>query len=86
MKVGNRVKLIRKNNNLILGSVGTIVEIGSALSVDWDDFIQGHDCNGLARMGHGWNVNFSAVELIEEYINPKKQNVINRLKTINLRR
>lgn len=69
--IGARVEVIDSvgNHYLQRGSTGTVVghydhEI---LNVSWDEDCHGHQCGGLAKQGHGWNVLQRCVrELIEE--------------------
>ena len=68
LEVGNRV-IVSKNvtnyyNNLDLkGKTATIVEIsGRSASLDFDENIGGHDCEGKAKIYHGWRVPISSIE------------------------
>ena len=59
-KVGDRVK-VKKDivtiNRRTVGKCGTVKELltDNYCSVEFDEFVGGHDCNGLAKEGHGWN-------------------------------
>ena len=73
--IGARVEVIDDvgNHHLPRGSTGTVVGHYNAehgygiLHVEWDEDCNGHQCGGLAKEGHGWNVNQRCVcELIEE--------------------
>ena len=61
-KIGDRVKHINRygvGSQGIVGLVGTVVtQRGnhSVYGVEFDKHIEGHDCDGESRMGHGWNV------------------------------
>lgn len=59
-KVGDRV-----NHNHYSDGMGTVVEVNSRdVGVDFDHHINGHDCNGAAKNGHGWYCAFEDVTLI----------------------
>lgn len=65
-QVGDRVALVAEdhgNHKLHDGSVGTVVGYWSSsiVSVEWDEWCNGHDCNGRAAYGHGWNVRVHSV-------------------------
>ena len=46
-----------EGNDNIVGMPGTIrhVDGDDMYSVEYDDEIGGHDCNGLMRYGYGWH-------------------------------
>lgn len=56
-KVGDRVKCINDGvwGKNLLGKYGTIkVKYDDSLyAVEFDEYIYGHGCNGLAKHGHG---------------------------------
>lgn len=62
-KIGDRV-IVTKDfeedwNYFKKGEMGTIVGsyMGMSLNVDWDrEDSQFHDCHGLAKDNHGWNI------------------------------
>lgn len=69
-QIGDRVRCVVDqpdgNEDIVIGSVGTIVELGTYVGVDWDDELEkGHTCSGSARNGHGWNVEYEDIELVE---------------------
>lgn len=73
--IGARVEVIDNvgNHHLSRGSTGTVVGhydktfSHEVLNVEWDKDCDGHQCGGLAKQGHGWNVIQRCVrELIEE--------------------
>lgn len=74
IKIGDRVRLLTdhpdRNIDLVAGCTGIVVGIianSSWVSVDWDDEVtDGHDCDGLARRWHGWNVMLEDISSIEE--------------------
>lgn len=74
MKVGDRVKVTNLvdsyNDNIKIGMVGVIVDIrGVERGIELDNFISGHNCNGLCdRIGSGWYIHKNNLELIEESI------------------
>lgn len=53
------------NGHIVCGSTGTVVYCeGNIVFVEWDNYVDGHDCDGHAsEWGYGWNVLFSDVEL-----------------------
>lgn len=67
-EIGDRV-ICRKGhdgNNSIIGKRGMVCRLASdnVVGVDFDMPINlGHDCRKAARMGHGWYVSASALEL-----------------------
>lgn len=69
-KVGDRVKV--KKNAVILnirtvGECGTIKKLltDNYCSVEFDKFVGGHDCDGFAKDGHGWNCAEDALDLVK---------------------
>jgi hypothetical protein len=56
-EVGDEV-LGKKNyeNKKLEGIRGRIVGVDRYISVEWEKYIGGHECDGLAKQGHGWNV------------------------------
>lgn len=58
-KIGDRVRCINNGmlHNNIAGKFGTIVRVlwHDTYSVEFDENIGGHTCNGAAKEGHGWN-------------------------------
>ena len=69
-KVGDRVKV--KKNAVILnirtvGECGTIKKLltDNYCSVEFDKFVGGHDCDGFAKDGHGWNYAEDALDLVK---------------------
>jgi hypothetical protein len=69
-KVGDRVKV--KKNTVILnirtvGECGTVKKLltDNYCSVEFDKFVGGHDCCGLAKDGHGWNCAEDALDLVK---------------------
>lgn len=69
-KVGDRVKVkkgtITLNRNTV-GECGTVKELltDNYCSVEFDKFVGGHDCNGFAKEGHGWNCAEDALDLVK---------------------
>jgi hypothetical protein len=68
-KVGDRVKHQYQHG---VGHGGNMNRVGTVVSVkphdvygiDFDEHMNGHDCNGRAREGHGWNCYEVELELI----------------------
>lgn len=73
-KIGDRVKCIDDGvwSKNLSGKYGTIkVKHNDSLyAVEFDEYIYGHGCNGLAKYGHGWNCDESMLELAEEKTKP----------------
>lgn len=69
-KVGDRVK-VKKDivtlNRRTVGKCGTVKELlaDNYCSVEFDEFVGGHDCNGFAKEGHGWNYVEDALDLVK---------------------
>lgn len=69
-KVGDRVK-VKKDivtlNRRTVGKCGTVKELltDNYCSVEFDEFVCGHDCNGFAKEGHGWNHAEDALDLVK---------------------
>lgn len=69
-KVGDRVK-VKKDivtiNRRTVGKCGTVKELltDNYCSVEFDEFVGGHDCNGFAKEGHGWNCVEDALDLVK---------------------
>lgn len=69
-KVGDRVK-VKKNTVIInrktVGECGTIKKLltDNYCSVEFDKFVDGHDCCGCAKEGHGWNCAEDALDLVK---------------------
>ena len=65
-KVGDRVIAIRAwdGNDDIVGVTGTVVEVRgtSVCSVNYDDYIGGHTCDGKCSDGHGWRTSASCLD------------------------
>lgn len=69
-KVGDRVKVkkdIATLNRRTVGKCGTVKELltYNYCSVEFDEFVGGHDCNGFAKEGHGWNYAEDALDLVK---------------------
>lgn len=69
-KVGDRVK-VNKNtvtiNRRTVGECGTVKKLltDNYCSVEFDKFVGGHDCCGLAKDGYGWNCVEDALDLVK---------------------
>ena len=68
-KVGDRVRSTvdypDNNENIVRGDTGTVVHCEDDIAfVEWDDFVNGHDCDGYGNVefGYGWNVHFDEIE------------------------
>lgn len=49
----------------VRGDTGTVVHCeDDIVFVEWDDFVNGHDCDGYGNVefGYGWNVHFDEIE------------------------
>lgn len=69
-KVGDRVK-VKKDivtlNRRTVGKCGTVKKLltDNYCSVEFDEFVGGHDYNGFAKEGHGWNHAEDALDLVK---------------------
>ena len=69
-KVGDRVK-VNKNtvtiNRRTVGECGTVKKLltDNYCSVEFDKFVGGHDCCGLAKDGYGWNCVEDELDLVK---------------------
>lgn len=71
-KVGDRVKVKKDTvtlNRRTVGKCGTVKELltDNYCSVEFDEFVCGHDCNGFAKEGHGWNYAEDALDLVKHH-------------------
>lgn len=69
-KVGDRVKVKNDTvtiNRRTIGKCGTVKELltNNYCAVEFDKFVGGHDCNGFAKEGHGWNFKEDVLDLVE---------------------
>jgi hypothetical protein len=67
-KVEDRVEFIGDTKKIKKGYKGTIVhfwniENDTVLDIEWDKNVNGHDCGGTVKAGHGWNVYATYVRL-----------------------
>ena len=72
-EIGDRVRSIvdhpDNHQYIVIGSKGTVVYIDyNLIFVEWDDYVDGHTCDGKATDGHGWNVEQSQIELEDDGI------------------
>ena len=65
-QIGDRVVLNAGYRYMSLPAdmAGTVVGFSGDISyaVDFDDWENGHDCDGLARPGHGWYIQDSRLD------------------------
>lgn len=71
-KVGDRVKVKKDTvtlNRRTVGKCGTVKELltDNYCSVEFDEFVGGHDCNGFAKDGHGWNCVEDVLDLVKHH-------------------
>ncbi|MBQ0009121.1 MAG: hypothetical protein KBS97_02480 [Firmicutes bacterium] len=79
-KVGDKVVCVSnidsiffKSNTDILGKTGIVKGLdGFAIQVEFDEFIDGHTCSGLAKDGHGWNCSYDMLKVVK----PKNQCIV----------
>lgn len=71
--IGDRVRCLvdspDDNDNITVGSMGTVCGFDDYVNyiyVDWDDDVGGHNCEGMARQSHGWNVPPEGLELMDD--------------------
>lgn len=69
--VGERVVAIKEiDYKISKGSTGTIVHDSKydspnlGLGVQWDNYINGHNCCGKGKEGYCWYVDYASVELL----------------------
>ena len=66
--IGSRVELVVTSGTSRLqpGDTGTVVgyDDKDIYKVEWDKSFGGHNCSGLAKSGHGWNVLSKAIREI----------------------
>lgn len=73
-KVGDRVKCVNDGrwSKDIVGKFGNVVKIYNPnscepiYSVEFDEYIDGHACDGKAKDGHGWNCEAEMLELVKD--------------------
>ena len=69
-KVGDRVK-VKKNTDTInrrtVGECGTVKKLlaNNYCAVEFDKFVGGHDCDGFAKDGYGWNFVEDVLDLVK---------------------
>lgn len=76
IQVGDRVvcvKCFSKKPNV--GDFGKVVNIvnDKIYQVEWEKDIDGHNCNGLCKERHGWNVMRSCIELADKQYEGKQE-------------
>ena len=66
-KKGDRVELTEVKGSLKIGGQGSIVGFdGDLPEIAWDEYHKSnHNCGGLCKNGHGWNVRQEALKLME---------------------
>lgn len=69
-KVGDRVKVKKDTitiNRNIAGECGTVKKLlmDNYCAVEFDKFVDGHDCGGFTKEGHGWNCVEDALDLVK---------------------
>lgn len=69
-KVGDRVKVKNDTvtiNRRTVGKCGTVKELlaNNYCAVEFDKFVDGHDCGGFAKEGHGWNFVEDVLDLVK---------------------
>jgi hypothetical protein len=95
INIGDRVEYLGNTNKIKKGYKGIVVGLygndeETVLNVDWDNYTDGHSCEGLARQGHGWNVYARHVKLLKSSVelNPadaKYAHIIRKSKQLNER-
>lgn len=70
--IGDRVRCIvdfpDDNSYITVGSMGTVCDVDNfsdSICVDWDDDVNGHSCQSMAKQSHGWNVSPKDLELVD---------------------
>ena len=68
-KVGDKVIATKDSLRIQVGDKGVAVHIKiNNTGVCWERRIGGHDCNGYAKVGHGWYVKETNIKLAEPEI------------------
>jgi len=73
-KVGDRVRYrydgvpphIHTINSVAIGTVVVYDAVIGSIGVEFDEFIDGHSCNGYAQYGYGWNLTEHDLELVKK--------------------
>ncbi len=67
-KVGDRVKVTKDYDAAETGMIGTIVSIPKFghPGIEFDEFMEGHDCSGASKSSHGQWVPVSHLETTKE--------------------
>jgi hypothetical protein len=82
MKIGDRVKIINKAHKNrtdlkhLSGLTGTIIDfttISQLVGIEFDNFIDGHECNGSGKHGYCWYVDKKFVKLEDNIFDFKKE-------------
>ena len=80
IKVGDRVGCIidEEGRGFLIGKVGTVVKTFTYNSephacIEFDENIYGHNCDGFAKRGHGWNLPIAYLILFKNKILTVKQ-------------
>lgn len=73
--IGDRVKADINNPSgnmkIRVGDHGTVRDIsdtGSIIGVEWDNDVDGHTCRGACEHGHGWQMYYNEISLVEEEV------------------
>ena len=53
-KVGDRVRKVSGKNEGAIGTVKYVRENNDTFAIEFDESFGGHDCDGYAKMYHGW--------------------------------
>lgn len=76
--IGKRVRFLDATDfggKVHAGDTGTIVGRfmssydDCVIKVEWDRYVGGHTCDGLARSGFGWNVLSKSCDYIQDLLN-----------------
>lgn len=71
-KVGYRVRCIKDSwYKSIEGKVGTVIKVDNSglwVGVEFDENINGHDCLGIGKPNHCWNVSSDELELVNKEV------------------
>jgi hypothetical protein len=73
--IGDRVrcKEVPQIENSLVGKTGTVVAIerGTNVRVEFDENIDGHECNDLCKREHSWYLRDYCLEHIDDFLKVK---------------
>ena len=81
IKIGDKIVCVM-HSSYLSGKTGTVVRIFTwktdlYASVEFDEHINGHDCGGLTKEGHGLNISIKYLKLLNKILTVKQWKQIN---------